>query len=398
MAENLLDQLKNMTAILTDAGDMQALAQFHPIEAIVDASLITNAVQMPQYEEVLKDILARARELSGAGATSLQVVTIARDLLAVFFGCEILQQSAQRISAEIDMRLAYDTNAMLVKARFLTAAYTAEGIDRDRILLCIPATWEGIRAATVLEKEGIRCNLTLVFGLHQAAASAEAKATRISLLVGRVLDWYKDEGIRDNFYPDEDPGVYALSCIYNYCKKFGYRTEILGSSFRNIDEITELAGCDFLVIPPKLLEELRSTQKEIPRKLSPEEAQEARLEKMYIDRDSFDRFHMEDPMISTKLHEGITGFSRAIEILEKLLAEKLALSEGETKVKNAAREIFQVYDLDGDGFITREEWAGTDAVFDALDINGDGRISPEEMAIGLGAAFRLTEEEMGDGE
>ncbi|MBP0020842.1 MAG: transaldolase [Cyanobacteria bacterium SBLK] len=393
MAENLLDQLKTMTAIFPDAGDLQAIAQFHPLEAFVDASLITSAVQMPQYEEAIEEILARAREQSGAGATAIEVITLARDLLTVFFGCKILQHSAQRISAEIDMRLAYDTNAILVKSRYLAAAYEAEGISRDRILFCIPATWEGIRAATVLEKESIRCNLILVFGLHQAAISAEAKVTRISLLVGRVLDWYKDEGIRDNFYPDEDPGVYALTCIYNYCKKFGYRTEIIGSSFRNIDEIIELAGCDCLVVSPKLLEELRSTHKEIPRKLSPESAKEAPLEKLYLDRDSFDRFHMDDPMISTKLHEGITGFSRAIEVLEKLLEERLAVSEGETKVKNAAREIFQVYDLDGDGFITREEWAGTDAVFDALDRNGDGRISPEEMAIGLGAAFRLTEDE-----
>lgn len=392
MAENLLEQLKTMTAILADAGDLQAIAQFQPLEVLVDASLITSAVQMPQYEDITKEILARARAQSGAGATSVEVVTLARDLLTVFFGCEILQHSTKRILAEIDMRLAYDTNAILIKARYLASAYEIAGISRDRLLFSIPATWEGIRAATVLEKEGIHCNLTLVFGLHQAAVSAEAKVTRISLLVGRFLDWYKDEGIRDNFYPDEDPGVYALTCIYNYCKKFGYRTEILGSSFRNIDEITELAGCDFLVVSPKLLEELRSTQKTAPRKLSPELAKEARLEKMFLDRDSFDRLHMDDPMISTKLHEGITGFSRAIEVLDKLLEERLAISEGETKVKNAAREIFQVYDLDGDGFITREEWAGTDAVFDALDRNGDGRISPEEMAIGLGAAFRLTEE------
>ena len=393
MAENLLDRLQTMTAILVDAGDLQAIAQLNPPEAIVDSSFLTNAVQMPQYQEITDRILHQAREILGEGAVASEVVTLARDLLTVFFSCEILQRIPGRIATEIDMRLAYDTNAILIKARYLINEYETKGASRDRILLSIPATWEGIRAVSILEKEGIRCNLILVFGLHQAAAGAEAKVTRISLLVGRVLDWYKDEGIRENFYPDEDPGVFALTCIYNYCKKFGYKTEILGSSFRNIDEITELAGCDLLLISPKLLEELRLTEKDLPRKLSPELATEARLEKIFVDRDTFDLQHTEDPMIATKLHEGITGFSRAIEVLEKLLEERLAIGEGETKVKNAAREIFQVYDLDGDGFITREEWAGSDAVFDALDINGDGRISPEEMAIGLGAAFRLVEEE-----
>ncbi|MDY7012660.1 MAG: transaldolase family protein, partial [Cyanobacteriota bacterium] len=264
----------------------------------------------------------------------------------------------------------------------------AAGVSRDRVLIKIASTWEGIRAAEILEKEGIHCNLTLLFGLHQAVACAEAGATLISPFVGRILDWYKLETGRD-YTPQEDPGVLSVTQIYNYYKKFGYTTEVMGASFRNIGEIMELAGCDLLTISPKLLDELKSTADELPRKLSPKQAATMEIEKISMDKENFDRMHAEDRMASQKLEEGIAGFSKALEALEKLLTERLARLEGEETVNHAARDLFLVYDLDGDGFITREEWAGTDAVFDALDINSDGKISPEEMAAGLGAAFHL---------
>ena len=389
MATNLLDQLKKVTIVVADTGDIQAIEAFTPRDATTNPSLITAAAQMPQYQEIVDDTLTQARKELGQDATTSEIVTLAFDRLAVAFGLKILAIVPGRVSTEVDARLSYDTEATLEKARYLISQYEAAGISRDRVLIKIASTWEGIKAAEILEQEGIHCNLTLLFGIHQAIACAEAKVTLISPFVGRILDWYKKDTGRDSYPPAEDPGVLSVTKIYNYYKKFGYQTEVMGASFRNIDEITELAGCDLLTISPKLLEQLQSTESELPRKLSPELAAKANIEKITIDRATFDKMHAADHMASEKLAEGIEGFTKALIALEKLLAERLAyLEEGET-VNRAAQEIFQVYDLDGDGFITREEWAGTDAVFDALDVNGDGKLSPEEIAAGLGAAYHL---------
>jgi transaldolase len=325
----------------------------------------------------------------GNQASEAQVVSLAFDRLAVAFGLKILAIIPGRVSTEVDARLSYDTEATLNKARYLIAQYEAAGVSRDRVLIKIASTWEGIRAAEILEKEGIHCNLTLLFGLHQAIACAEAGITLISPFVGRILDWYKKETGRDSYPPHEDPGVLSVTSIYTYYKKFGYKTEVMGASFRNIGEITELAGCDLLTISPQLLDELHSTISELPRKLDPAKAATAEVEKISMDKETFDRMHADDKMAFQKLEEGISGFSKALEALEKLLMERLARLESEETVNHAAADLFRVYDLDGDGFITREEWAGTDAVFDALDVNKDGQITPEEMAAGLGAAFRL---------
>ena len=391
MATNLLEQLKKVTVVVADTGDIQAIETFTPRDATTNPSLITAAAQMPQYQEIVDDTLKQARTELGQGASTSEVVTLAFDRLAVAFGLKILAIVPGRVSTEVDARLSYDTEATLEKARYLISQYEAAGISRDRVLIKIASTWEGIKAAEILEKEGIHCNLTLLFGIHQAIACAEAKVTLISPFVGRILDWYKKDTGRDSYPPAEDPGVRSVTKIYNYYKKFGYQTEVMGASFRNIDEITELAGCDLLTISPKLLEQLQSTEAELPRKLSPDLAAKADIAKMAMDKATFDKMHSEDRMASEKLAEGIQGFTKALIALEKLLAERLARLEGEVTVSRAAQEVFQVYDLDGDGFITREEWAGTDAVFDALDVNGDGQISPEEIAAGLGAAFRLAE-------
>ncbi len=389
MATNLLDQLKKVTIVVADTGDIQAIEAFTPRDATTNPSLITAAAQMPQYQEIVDDTLTQARKELGQDATTSEIVTLAFDRLAVAFGLKILAIVPGRVSTEVDARLSYDTEATLEKARYLISQYEAAGISRDRVLIKIASTWEGIKAAEILEQEGIHCNLTLLFGIHQAIACAEAKVTLISPFVGRILDWYKKDTGRDSYPPAEDPGVLSVTKIYNYYKKFGYQTEVMGASFRNIDEITELAGCDLLTISPKLLEQLQSTESELLRKLSPELAAKANIEKITIDQATFDKMHAADRMASEKLAEGIEGFTKALIALEKLLAERLAyLEEGET-VHRAAQEIFQVYDLDGDGFITREEWAGTDAVFDALDVNGDGKLSPEEIAAGLGAAYHL---------
>ena len=391
MAENLLEQLRKMTVVVADTGDIQAIETFTPRDATTNPSLITAAAQMPQYQGIVDDTLKQARKELGADASSSQVVSLAFDRLAVSFGLKILKIVPGRVSTEVDARLSYDTEATLEKAHYLISQYEAAGISRDRVLIKIASTWEGIRAAEILEKEGIHCNLTLLFGIHQAIACAEAGVTLISPFVGRILDWYKKDTGRDSYPPAEDPGVLSVTKIYDYYKKFGYKTEVMGASFRNIGEITELAGCDLLTISPKLLDQLRSTEGELPRKLSPELAAKADIKKMPMDKENFERMHREDRMASEKLEQGIQGFTKALEALEQLLSERLRLVEGEETVSRAAQEVFRIYDLDGDGFITREEWAGTDAVFDALDVNGDGEISPEEMAAGLGAAFRLAE-------
>lgn len=386
----LLEQLRQITVVVADTGDIQAIETFTPRDATTNPSLITAAAQMPQYQEIVDDTLTQARQDLGAEASSNEVVTLAFDRLAVAFGLKILKIIPGRVSTEVDARLSYDTEATIEKGRSLIAQYEAAGVSRDHILIKIASTWEGIRAAEVLEKEGIHCNLTLLFGLHQAIAAAEAGVTLISPFVGRILDWYKKNTGKD-YAPHEDPGVLSVTTIYNYYKKFGYQTEVMGASFRNIGEITELAGCDLLTISPNLLKQLDSTEGDLPRKLDPAQATELEIEKLSLDKALFDQLHAEDPMASEKLEEGITGFTKALEALEQLLTERLARLEGEETITHAAEDIFHVYDLDGDGFITREEWAGTDAVFDALDNNHDGKITAAEIAAGLGAAHRLVE-------
>ena len=380
----LLDQLNSMTVAVCDTGDLKSIEKFKPRDATTNPSLITAAAQMPEYADVVDGALRWA-----AGQDGSQVIPLALDRLAVEFGLRILKIVPGRVSTEVDARLSFDTAKTVEKGRYLISQYNAAGIANERVLVKIASTWEGIRAAEILQKEGINCNLTLLFGMHQAVACAEAGVKLISPFVGRILDWYKKAEGRDGYPAPEDPGVVSVTRIYNYYKRHGYRTEIMGASFRNLGEITELAGCDLLTIAPNFLADLSSQQGTLPRKLDPEKAHAMDIAKLSYDEAAFREAHKADRMATEKLEEGITGFSKAILALEKLLEERYRAMQHKTRAGAAAREFFSLYDLDGDGSITREEWGGTQAVFAALDTDGDGKVSPEEMAAGLGGAFML---------
>ena len=381
----LLDQLKKVTVVVADTGDINSIRKFTPRDATTNPSLITAAAQLPEYAQLVTDALDWARKHLGRGGQRPQIIKLAIDRLAVEFGLRILQIVPGRVSTEVDARLSFDTPAMVEKARFLIGLYEQAGARRERVLIKIASTWEGIQAARILEQEGIHCNLTLLFGLHQAVACAEAGATLISPFVGRILDWHLKNGGQAEYAPAEDPGVVSVTAIYNYFKKFGYRTEVMGASFRNLGEIFELAGCDLLTISPTLLAELETFGGELELKLDAAAAQALSIERIAVDEAAFRAMHAADKMASDKLAEGIDGFTRALVALETMLQGRM---QGEESA--AARRLFQLFDLDGDGFITREEWAGSHAVFAALDHDGDGRITPDELGAGLGAAFHLT--------
>ena len=323
MAKTLLEQLREMTVVVADSGDIESIEQFKPQDSTTNPSLLTAAAEMPQYQPIVDDVLTQARKQLGPKAKDSDVANLAFRHLAVAFGKKILAIVPGRVSTEVDARLSYDTAATVKLAREIIQQYDDAGISRERVLIKIASTWPGIKAAEQLEKEGIHCNLTLLFGVHQAVACAEAKVTLISPFVGRILDWYKKDTGKD-YKGADDPCVQSVTKIYNYFKKFGYKTVVMGASFRNIGEIQELAGCDLLTIAPKLLEELKDTQGDLPRKLDPKNAQGLHIEKIPMDEAIFEKMHAEDRMAHDKLKEGIEGFTAALEKLEKLLADRLA--------------------------------------------------------------------------
>jgi transaldolase len=322
MKQTLLEQLRGMTKVVADTGDFDSILKFKPQDSTTNPSLITAAAQMPNYRSIVDDVLKQAKDELGEKSSDKDVAKLAFKRLAVAFGKKILGVIPGRVSTEVDARLSYDREATMQEAREIIKQYDAEGISRDRVLVKIASTWEGIQAAEQLEKEGIHCNMTLLFGLHQAVACAEAKVTLISPFVGRILDWYKKETGKD-YQGAEDPGVQSVTTIYNYYKKFGYKTVVMGASFRNIGEIKSLAGCDLLTIAPKLLQELDSTEGELKRELDPEKAKAMNIQRIPMDKETFERMHKEDRMAHDKLKEGIEGFSKSLEDLEQLLEKRL---------------------------------------------------------------------------
>jgi transaldolase len=308
---NLLEQLKNVTVVVADSGDVDSIKSLNPTDATTNPSLILQAAKLPQYQHLIEDAINKA----GSNVDDIC------DQLIVNFGCEILKHVPGRISSEVDARLSFDIEASIEKGRKLISLYQAAGIDKKRVLIKLASTWQGIKAAEQLEKEGIACNLTLLFSKAQAVACAEANVTLISPFVGRILDWYKKAEGKD-FVGADDPGVQSVTGIYNYYKQYGYKTVVMGASFRNISEIIELAGCDLLTIAPKLLNELQATEGTLTTKLSAKNVTvKSQSDITPLTDASFAWQHNEDAMASEKLSEGIRNFAKDQAILDQLVVD-----------------------------------------------------------------------------
>ncbi len=316
---NQLDQLKQITKVVADTGDFATLKQYAPLDATTNPSLILKAALMPEYKTLVDEVIAEQRTANvPRSALAGQIL----DSLLVRFGVAILQIVPGRVSTETDADRSFDAAALVEKGRKFIALYEKNGIPRERVLIKIASTWEGTRAAEVLQKEGIHCNMTLLFSLAQAVACAQVKATLISPFVGRILDWYKKSTGKD-YAPAEDPGVRSVAAIYTYYKKFGHQTEVMGASFRNLGEIQELAGCDLLTISPALLGELQKNTAPLPRKLSPELATGSDLARLELDEKKFRWLLNEDAMATEKTAEGIRLFNADAVKLERFIAQRL---------------------------------------------------------------------------
>ncbi|PYJ95934.1 MAG: transaldolase [Verrucomicrobia bacterium] len=316
---NQLDQLKKFTKVVADTADFESMKEFKPQDATTNPSLVYAATQKPEYAYLLDEVLADRKKSGLSGHEQIEDVC---DHLLVQFGTDILEIVPGRVSTETDARLSYDVEGSINKARQLVKLYEERKIPRERVLIKIASTWEGLNAAEQLQKEGIKCNLTLMFSLPQAVRAAEAKVQLISPFVGRIYDWYKKENKRDYAGP-EDPGVQSVQEIYTYYKKFGYATEVMGASFRNVGQILELAGCDCLTISPELMEELSKSNEPVERKLIPEKAKSAKVEKLELDEKNFRWMLNDNAMAYEKTGEGIRKFAADVMKLEKFVASKL---------------------------------------------------------------------------
>jgi transaldolase len=318
-AVNQLDQLKEFTKVVADTGDFGTLKEYAPQDATTNPSLILKAAQMPAYKELVEQAISDGQK---SGASAGKAVAGIMDDLLILFGSEILKIVPGRVSTETDANLSFDTQALIDKARRFIALYKDRGIPRERVLIKVASTWEGIKAAEALQKEGINCNLTLLFSLAQAVACAQAKVRLISPFVGRILDWYKAKAGKD-FAPSEDPGVLSVKEIYAYYKKFGHETEVMGASFRNKGEVLELAGCDLLTISPHLLGELKASQEKVERKLKPDDGRNEKIERLDLDEKKFRWMLNEDAMATEKTAEGIRLFNADANKLRDYIAAKL---------------------------------------------------------------------------
>ena len=314
-----LDQLKKFTTVVADTGDFETMREFKPTDATTNPSLIYSATQKEDYSHFLDEVLADRRKSGLSGAAQIEDII---DHLLVQFGCAILKIVPGRVSTETDARLSFDVEGSIKKARLLVKLYEEQGIGRERVLIKLASTWEGITAAEQLQKEGIKCNMTLLFSLAQAVRSAEAKVQLISPFVGRIYDWFKAANKRD-YSGAEDPGVQSVKEIYTYYKKFGYETEVMGASFRNVGQILELAGCDLLTISPELMKQLSQSHEPVERKLNAEKAKSADVQRLELDEKKFRYLLNDDAMATEKTAEGIRKFAADIAKLEKFVASKI---------------------------------------------------------------------------
>ncbi|HWY71319.1 MAG TPA: transaldolase [Terriglobales bacterium] len=321
----LFESLKKYTTVVADTGDIEAIARHRPQDATTNPSLLYHAAQMPAYRHLVEEAADVASELGGSHA---QMAEEFIDHLFVLFGSEILKVVPGRVSTEVAASLSFDSPATVAKGRKLISLYEKKGISRQRILIKIASTWEGIQAAAMLEKEGIHCNLTLLFSFAQAVACAEAGVTLISPFVGRIYDWYKKEGGGKEIPPDQDPGVESVTRIYNYYKKYGYKTQVMGASFRNVNQIVRLAGCDLLTISPELLDQLEKTEGTLERKLDPAKSQASKDERLRLSEKTFRWMHNEDAMATEKLAEGIRKFNSDARHLEEYALSQVAEKVG----------------------------------------------------------------------
>lgn len=315
-----LEQLKQMTTIVADTGEFEEIKKYRPTDATTNPSLIFSASSKPEYQFLIEEAIQWGKKQAKSSNQLLEEII---DKIFVNFGLEILKIIPGRVSTEVDARLSFDVQASVKKAQKLISLYEKAGIDRKRILIKLASTWEGIQAAKILEGQGIHCNMTLLFSLPQAVGCALVGATLISPFVGRILDWYKKNEGKDSYPPELDPGVMSVTEIYHYYKKMGYKTQIMGASFRNTEEITELAGCDLLTIAPKLLEELQRMKGDVPRKLNPEQSNQMTIEKIPLDEASFRWGLNENAMATEKLAEGIRNFTKDLLKLEKEIQHRL---------------------------------------------------------------------------
>jgi transaldolase len=317
----LLESLKRYTTVVADTGDIEAIARHRPQDATTNPSLLFHAAQMPRYRHLVEEAAELAEKRGGSPEEMAEEFI---DRLFVLFGCEILKVVPGRVSTEVAASLSFDTDGTIAKARKLISLYDQKGVARKRILIKIASTWEGIRAAELLEKEGIHCNLTLLFSFAQAVACAEAGVTLISPFVGRIYDWYKKEHGGAEIPADQDPGVASVIRIYNYYKKYGYTTQVMGASFRNVNQIVRLAGSDLLTISPELLEQLEQTEGVLDRKLDPVKALASKDERLHLDEKTFRWMHNEDAMATEKLAEGIRKFNSDARHLEEYALSQVA--------------------------------------------------------------------------
>ena len=322
---NSLDQLRRHTVIVADTGDIDSIARNKPQDATTNPSLIAKAAQMPQYADLVQEAIAAGRnDVQGqSGQEDVRTLNAVLDRLSVIFGLRILRIVPGRVSVEVDARLSFDEHATVEKGRHLIRLFEEHGISKERILIKIASTWEGIRAAERLEQEGIHCNLTLLFGFGQAIACAEAGVTLISPFVGRILDWFKKAKGVSSYAIQDDPGVLSVQRIFHYYKRHGYKTQVMGASFRSAEQVTALCGCDLLTVAPALLTELASSEAEVPKRLDADEARAMNIDRLEIDELSFRWMLNQDAMATEKLAEGIRGFAEDLESLSRYMAKLL---------------------------------------------------------------------------